>query len=393
VSSATIPNVAARDVGVGASCDHVRGLDGLRGLAIFAVVAFHAAVVVTEHADWAYHRRPPFYLWPLFAGSLGVDVFFVLSGFLVYRSWRTIKLRHRGNPFRAFAEFGRRRVRRLVPPYWFCLLILIPWRAPQWFGAARGPRNVLMFVSLNQFLDPGLPRRINAVTWSLTTEMHFYVLLPVLALLLVRLRWGRFVIAMLATAVVWRATAGGTGGAAEWIFGRVDQFGVGMAAAMLIADESASRRSSVVRLLHARATPWVLGLVLGVVGLTHGAMRLAPKPDLFLLVLHPLAGIAIAGCVVRAMTRGSMSALGHRPLTWLGTISYSLYLWHWPLLTETVGRWGPTSYALTGALAASVAIATLSYMLFERPLLRPRAATGTNRDEKLSIGGLQTQTT
>jgi peptidoglycan/LPS O-acetylase OafA/YrhL len=355
---------------------HFVALDGLRGIAILAVVAFHVAVIASHNASWAYESSPPWYAWPIFAGSLGVDVFFVLSGFLVLRSWRSIRERFGNDGLRAVGEFARRRGRRILPPYWASLLILIPWRAPQWISSAEGWSNIAMFASLNQFLNPMLPERVSTVTWSLTTETHFYLLLPILAIVGVRYGWGRLLSLLVVATVGWRLVVGGTGNEAEWIFGRADQFVAGMVAYTLVEGHLAGAPSKLRGWLTGSRAGWVLGVTLAVVALVHGALRLMPKPLLFLALLHAVTGLLIAGLVVRGLCLGGMRLLRGpiigRALGWLGLVSYSLYLWHWPLLAEASARWGSSAGVLAGAGAAALAVSVASYALFERPFLKQR---------------------
>ena len=279
------PLVAQRHERTSTARDHLPALDGVRGVAILAVVAFHVAVVLTSGASWAYRDAPPAFAWPAFAGSLGVDLFFVLSGFLVLRSWRSIRKRYADDGVRSIVEFARRRGRRILPPYWVALAILVVWRAPQWIETAHGWRNLGLFVSLNQFLDTDLPRQLNTVTWSLTTETHFYVLLPFLAAMWIRFGWRSALAVIVAVSVAWRVLAGGTGDGAEWIFGRVDQFAAGMAAAALFAEHQAGRTSRALRWLTARGIGAVLSACLVALALAHGALRLQPKPLSFLVLL------------------------------------------------------------------------------------------------------------
>lgn len=365
--------------------EHLPGLDGLRGVAILAVVAFHVAVVVSHNAPWAYRDSPPVYAWPLFAGSLGVDFFFVLSGFLVLRSWRSIRERYVNDGTGSIVEFARRRGLRILPPFWFALAVLIVWRAPEWLTSAHGWRDIGLFLSANQFLDPGLPRELNTVTWSLTTETHFYLLLPILAAAGVRFGWRTTLGGLVALSIAWRMWMGGTGGPAEWIFGRADQFAAGMAAAALMSEHATRRSSPMLRWLTGRWAGLVLGGGLFCLALTHGALRLVPKPLAFLVLLHPLAGLAMAGLLVRWVSRGSIGALGHPTLRWIGLISYSLYLWHWPILAEVAARWGPRPWVVAGALAVAAAVSVASYALLERPFARA-TVTRAAASEPLSSG-------
>lgn len=353
---------------------HFPALDGVRGIAILAVVGFHVAVVASTNAGWAYRASPPLHSWPLFAGSLGVDVFFVLSGLLVFRSWQALRERYRSEGVRSIVEFARRRGRRILPPYWFALAILIPWRVPHWGESLRGWRNIAMFASLNQFLDTDLPGKLSTVTWSLTTETHFYIALPLLALAFSRYGWRTMLTVLIVTSIAWRLLSGGTGAEAEWIVGRIDQFAAGVGAAALIADFQRGRSSRLLKALTGRRAGWALGGSLTVLALAHGGLRLLPKPLIFRTLLHPIAGLLIAGLLVRVVCTGRASILRNRVLTGLGLLSYSLYLWHWPVIAEATDRWGQTPQVIAAAMGVAVAASIVSYVFLERPFLGRRTA-------------------
>lgn len=355
-----------------ASRNELPMLDGVRGLAMVGVVAFHVAVIWTDNAPWAYREAAPVGLWPAFTGSLGVDVFFVLSGFLVFQSWQSIRRRHTDESVRSVIEFARRRARRIYPPYLVVLAVLIPIRTPGWLDSADGWANIGLFVSLNHFLVPRLPHALNTPLWTLTTETHFYVALPFMAFVGFRYGWRKMLVALLLTTIVWRVYAGGTGGSAEWILGRADQFAAGMVASTLFADHRAGRPSALLRWLTGRWAGWVLGLAFTCLAVAHGGLRLLPKPLAFLVLLHPVAALLIAGLVVRGVCNGGLRVFRHPLLRWAGAISYSLYLWHFPVLTEAVKRTGRGAGTLVGALAVALAFGVVSYLLLERPFIGRR---------------------
>lgn len=366
---------------------HVASLEGLRGVAIAAVVMFHTAVMATRGASWAGVSSPPLELWPVFAGKLGVDVFFVLSGFLVFRSWQQLRRRYDGSSPAALLEFGRRRARRILPPYWFSLAVFIPLRSPEWLLSWHGWSNVLMFASGQQFLEPELPHRINAVTWSLTTEIHFYLLLPFLALVFVRTGWARLLVALIACSIVWRVATGGTGGQSEWILGRADQFAAGMAASAVVAEHARGQTSAILRLVRARFAGWVMVIVLLAIAIPLAATQLLPQPMAFQSTFHVFAGLLIAGFIVRLLTTDRRSVLSNRVLCGLGACSYSLYLWHWTLMMEATRHWGNGAHVIGAALAVSAVMTAVSYRFFEKPFTRSApTATPAYAEARVPIG-------
>jgi peptidoglycan/LPS O-acetylase OafA/YrhL len=350
----------------------ISALDGVRGTAILAVVAFHTTVMATRDAAWIGETAPPLALWPLFAGKLGVDVFFVLSGFLVLRSW--LDARSRLPHQEAVQSFARRRARRILPAYWFSLLVFIPLRVPGWLTSFGGLADIIAFVSMQQFLDPDLPHHVNVVTWSLTTEVHFYVLLPALAWAFVRFGWQRVLPLLIAATIVWRVFYAGTGQEAEWICGRIDQFAAGMVAATLVADRR--RWTRALSVLRARVVGPVLLAASAAVAVPLGARQLLPKPLAFEATFHALAGIVIAVWIVRGACDGFSRIFGNRALRGLGDASYSLYLWHWPLLMEATVRYGNGPGVIAAALGVTAACSALSYVVFERPFIKARRTEG-----------------
>jgi peptidoglycan/LPS O-acetylase OafA/YrhL len=136
------------------------------------------------------------------------------------------------------------------------------------------------------------------------------------------------------------------------------------------------------RFLTGRRAGWFLAGGLALVAVTHGALRLRPKPLVFLALVHAVAGLAVAGLVVRGVCRGRMPILRNRVLGWFGLVSYSLYLWHWPLLAEASARWGATGPVMAGAVAVAIAVSVLSYAILERPFLRSRSSPRTIEPEK-----------
>jgi peptidoglycan/LPS O-acetylase OafA/YrhL len=360
---------------------HWDALDGLRGVAVLMVVCWHVFRFSVAR-NMSTHAVPPVF-WPLGSLRLGVDLFFVLSGLLIIRSWRLAR-EHQPSRLRALGHFWSRRARRILPAYWVMLAILIPFASVNIVGR---PNRILAFVTLNQYVKFWLPDRVNTVTWSLTTEWHFYILVPVIAW--VMLRFGR-----------WPTLAACYGLSLWWwfhlpfklpssfVFGRLDQFVLGAIVGELVFEQ---RDHPIVRALRGRLVlpAAVLGFV--ALGSYHGSSLGMGTDRTFDAFLHPLIGVCIAVALVHVLSRPDAApVLTDSRLRWFGTISFGLYLWHYPILDHGL-RWArdatslPTAVSTTLAVpvlvAASVGVAFVSYTLVERRFLvrRTPAGDGTPR--------------
>jgi peptidoglycan/LPS O-acetylase OafA/YrhL len=337
-------------------------IEGLRAVAIGAVLLYHAGV---PGAD---------------GGFIGVDVFFVISGFLItgllVREWSTegrIDL----------LLFYARRFRRLLPAALLAIavttvaswLVLSSLRFP---GVAGDAAAAALYVSNMRFAANAIDYLGSEVApspvlhfWSLSVEEQYYLFWPVIVLISLRLlalrRLGILVGVMIgasfALALVW------TDLAAPWAFfslpTRAWELGVGalIAVGLLRLPERTPERG-------AALVAWV-GLAIiavGVVVIGPGT----PYPGLAALL--PVVGTALV-----IMAGGAASSLPTRLLAmrfprWIGRISYSLYLWHWPLLVLVPIALGIESLALNlGLVVVAVAIATASTELIEVPIRSGRA--------------------
>jgi len=341
-------------------------LDGVRAIAISGVIAYHLGFLP--------------------GGWIGVDIFFVLSGYLI----TTILLSH-GGPQGRLGSFWGGRARRLLPAV---LLLLLALSVYSWMGGPglvpaqlRTPALATLFYSANwQEIHAGHSyfAQFNAPNpllhmWSLAVEEQYYLIWPLLlgGLLLVtrsrRVRHPRRAL-ILATVVLAAISASWMGEAAH-IYStnraylgtdtRAWELLLGGAAAMLWPP---GRPAS-------RGRTWSVLAAFGVIGVGAGAMWSGGPPwwvwDGGLVGIAACATLVIVGAV-RA-PRGAVSRfLSLGPVCWVGVISYSLYLWHWPVIVlmtqDNTGLSG--AWLLSARLAAMVAAACASYYLVERPLRR-----------------------
>jgi peptidoglycan/LPS O-acetylase OafA/YrhL len=352
----------------------------VRGAAVLAVVLWHVyRLTVARGMD---SHAVPIVFWPLGITRLGVDVFFVLSGLLVVHSWE--KTRERAaNRGRAAFEFLRRRARRILPAYWLSLIVLVPL-----VGASLldHPKRLIAFATLNQYVKFWLPDKLNPVTWSLTTEWHFYLLVPLVAWLLTRIgRWTVLGGCLVLTIVWWLHTPLLL--PSSFVFGRLDQFVVGAIVGQLARE---TPDHGLVRFTRA---PMVLPAAIAglfALGTYHGATLGLANNSMMDALLHPLFGLLTAIVLLRLLTASTPRPLpAERTLAWFGTISFGLYLWHYPILDQGL-QWTRASVPLPSPVAtllavpvlcaAAVAAAQLSFVLVERPFSGRRNRTDPPND-------------
>ena len=365
------------------------GLTGIRGLAASMVLLFHLfalagpRVMSFNVGNWniTYH-------WLITCGWMGANVFFVLSGFLLaipfVRNVEGLGARVQVAPFLV------RRIRRVVPAYWFQIVFLaavlyFTATAPQWQTIA------LHFAFLQNFSEAHA-LELNRVYWTLPTEFGYYLLLPLFAAIATlfaghkRAAWLTLSVLLIAFAIAYRVVAYAAVADApidKKVFallqlpGLIDHFAIGMLLAWVYVRHApaVSPRladgvmlagllgivSMMALLDHEYATYWN-GHILIFVGYTFTAYFIG------MLVL----GVAMAGRVSRALFANSM-------MLTLGIVSYSLYLWHLPIQFWTqrlLDHFSVSGDRLWWLVAISIPLsmlaATLSYYWIERPFM-PRS--------------------
>lgn len=374
------------------STGHVRGrfgaLDGVRGVA--------ALLVLVSHVGYESGRS----LSGIFGGLLsraeiGVTIFFVLSGFLLYRPFALNHLTGREAP-RIGRYFWRRSI-RILPAYWVALLVV----SLTLHRHDITPRIAVVDALLVQIYQPGYLLDQLAQTWTLATEASWYVLLPILALAL-RRRRGRsdarqlvfelsVVAAMIVCSIAYAATARGTDlldpfVSGFWLPHYLGWFGIGMAFAVLQVWLDRHPKSPWAALHdagNALGTCWAIAAVLYLIAgnAVAGPRILAASSVWEGLVREGLyTGVAmffVLPCIFGDQTRGPARAFLAGPIgVYLGNISYAVYLWHFPLkhwtfqITDTRTFTGHFWLNLVVLLAATLIVASASWYLLERPVLR-----------------------
>jgi peptidoglycan/LPS O-acetylase OafA/YrhL len=334
-------------------------IDGLRGIAVGAVVLFHAGV-------------------PGFSGGfVGVDIFFVISGFLI----TTLLLEQVRSGRLDLIDFYDRRIRRIIPAliavYLFCVgvgaLILMPDEFKD-FGKSLTASslffaNVHFYKMVGYFDTPSATKPLLHI-WSLSIEEQFYIIWPIALLVLFRYlrRAQRLPVLMAAIAVSlayaeWRIMAGNQAAAFYLLPARGWELLVGALLAMTITEARVGKR-------FAEAAAGV-GLTLIVVAI----VSLTPDGDFpGLEAVLPCAGAALLILAGHRQTPVVSRLYSNRVMVALGLVSYSLYLWHWPLFSYWQIAFGRRPSAIEAGIliAASLVAAVLSFRYIEQPFRRRR---------------------
>ena len=358
-------------------------LDGVRALAALSVVCFHA---------WLYRvgdlpgERTALFDKVLFEANIGLFCFFVLSGFLLYRSFARAALT--GSRPVDVGRYALRRAARIVPAYYASLLgcLLLFW-AVGYSDLVPSAEHLPVFAVFGQNYSMGTVMKINPVTWTLCVEAAFYVLLPVLGIVAFLLGPRRAVsqaamlIGLVGVTIASNGMFHGTDGGelvSKALPTYIGFFAIGMAAAMWV--EWRRLRNDREESLGPAATALLMTAGLGCVVLHAYGHETAGSFTWTWTTFGNLPAAIGFALVIAAAADGTGPAsswLSARPLVSLGVISYGIYLWHLPLLL-TVRELGllPPTFALRLALVLPLAIGAgaLSWILVERPVMRYAAS-------------------
>jgi peptidoglycan/LPS O-acetylase OafA/YrhL len=352
----------------------IGAVDGLRAFAVAGVIAFHFGIGVP-------------------GGFLGVDLFFVISGYVITRLL-LIEWQRTGSL--GWGRFWGRRARRLLPAVMVVLVAVQVWL---WLGAVPDLRATtdaqtvaaLTYVSNWYAIFAGVSYW-GALTdstplthlWSLAVEEQFYLVWPVLLVAVLTVTRSRRVLAAVAGAGAVASYAMGavlfhTGGVNRAYLGTDARSGallMGVLCALLLTrpapgpDGSWDRRAPRTRAVR----PALVVAVLALAVLWSVARIEAPWLYEGGLAVAGAAAAIVIACVVAMPGSPASRLLSTRPVLWIGRLSYSLYLWHWPVHVYATHRWTQLDRPLrvSAELAATLILSMVSFALVERPTRRIR---------------------
>lgn len=350
---------------------YMPGLDGLRALAVLAVLL--------------YHISPNQFI----GGYIGVDLFFVISGFLItYRNLQNIQ-----NPNKTFTlkNFWLRRARRLIPALVLVILVCVPIGAiiypdilvgafRQVAGALTYSTNWVEIIHGSNYFDQANPSLFKNF-WSLAVEEQFYIIWPPLLLLLLsrRLKNSQLVTIVATIAVASMVLMGVLAAPDNYtrVYYGTDTHCFGLAMGIIFAFIWNKEKGSLSK-EWLSAQPWIPALApVGLIGFILIVM-LVPDTAAFTypfgLVLGSLFSLFLVGAVIIRPDALFTRIMELAPLRWIGVRSYGIYLWHWPMLV--FGRiliptaMGTVENVLVDVLFAAISFVAsdLSYRFVEEPL-------------------------
>lgn len=363
---------------------YVPALDGVRAAAVLAVIFFHST--------WIFPAFEPYSK----GGFLGVDIFFVLSGFLItsillaeFDETKSVGIRN----------FYTRRFLRLMPAYWAYLGVLYVF-APVLFHRSEVDRlyandNFLMALiygtNWHRAINGGEITGLLSPTWSLAVEEQFYLLWPALLLLMLRHLPRRSIVTLtalgIAASAVSRALRWDGDQSVDLLYNafdtRADALLVGCLVGLVFcwrmvpAGWVTAKWARLVLLM-------CLGAALIIPSYAHASFR---TPFLYqggLTVFAVAIGVMIFWLATRRDTR-TFQMLSCQPLVWVGKISYGLYLWHTVAIAFVQHMEMSPFIKLAASLGLAFGAAALSHYMIEKPFLRLKRQFTPDRSEHVQL--------
>ncbi|MDY6221317.1 MAG: acyltransferase [Candidatus Alectryocaccobium sp.] len=307
-----------------------KNVDVLRALAIIIIVAYHTYVL--GGYPWANHVNLNYLI--SFFGELGVTLFFLLSGYGIYSS---LNKKEMNGSFPSWLGFMKGRCRRIIPPYYICIIFLLIFQTYTLIGSEGWPTIVAYFCFAQNFFV-STHGAINGALWALATIFQFYLIAPFLYKLLKK-NWiitavVSILISVLSKFVIYHYLLKGAEGTYYFVYGRqliaaLDNFVLGMVAALL-AEKVLRSKKNIKPIIGICGTA-LSGIIVLITCYTlskHGiyiddVVGYTTHTILSVLLMMLIFFVSILPCVELKIYKVS---------DWIAANQYGIYLWHMPMI-------------------------------------------------------------
>ena len=356
----------------------------LRGFAALSVVVYH----VIELFPWKdFPIKPSVFLW-FRVGWMGVDLFFVISGFVIMLS--ALKLQQTETVISAKKIFIRRRAARIIPLYLLTGTIFIIFIKPEilLYPFSLLIKHVFTHLSFTHNLLPDTHGSIDGPNWTVANEFQFYLFVFILMPFLKRLHPVALLIGGIAIAFISRAIAFMIAGYYQWdvflrfqyatqMISMMDEFCFGMLIAKLVIQENNRILCPLENFLKSKYFWTVTGVTIIMFHITFKIYWSTPDywyNPFMVICWRSLLGASFAMLIVITILVPSDLFLNnpvYRVGYYLGEISYGIYLWHLPVLLalKKAGFQSPLKFMVTTIFFVLV-LSSLSWHFFEKPIIK-----------------------
>ena len=346
--------------------EKIKILDSVRAAATVAVFLFHAGYLLSY--SWGGILQPVRFV--TFGGTVGVWIFFVLSGWLLFYQM------HRGGEAltrQSLWRYARKRLLRILPLYYFSLFFTVLFLRQDILFAADGIRSILynlVFLRGIKGAGGGGTISINPVYWTLVIEMHFYFLLPLFYYIFCRFRNFKPFLAVILFGVAYRVAVITLGSSPSMQLLRFtpanfDFFALGMLGAYLYVDRSRWLTYLTSKYIQVASILFLLLFMrfYDLDFLPTWSYVLAP------IFLGSIIALIILSFILNDKTFLS-GVFASRPILFIGKISYSIYIWHAMVIprVETLTISNSQKFLLN--IIITLIVSTISYYIIEAPFLR-----------------------
>ncbi|WJM84523.1 acyltransferase [Dickeya chrysanthemi] len=354
---------------------HFSSIDLVRFFAAISVLVYHCIA----HFSWTDFPSKFGMFW-FQMGWVGVDIFFVISGFVIFLAAFSYIDRNGTGSF--ITDFMKKRIHRIVPLHYLTVVLFVIFIAPNliFTNFATNILSHLFFVHNLSYITHG---EINGSNWSLGAEMQFYVLVALIAPYVMKCNVFKVILPALAIVYGWRlfVVYHGTVDTPQNVFltfvwatqlpGMLDEFLAGYLLARFVRSDLATKIFSVKYIqIILLAVSVVMAYIFFKIYLSYSAFWPFPYMLIFFRT-YMAATVAVILLFLCSLRVGKAARIALKPFYYGGTISYGIYLWHLPVIMSVKSHltWLAPAQSFAVTFVSTLVLASLSWHFFEKKFL------------------------